>query len=301
MTGGWARGHRRAGRRGFTLIEVLVVVAIIAMLVAILLPALARARAQARNTLCMSNLKMLTTAFIAYSSESTGRLPGGGKDNGADWLGGANNNGRTTFGRKPQDGTVFRRHMGGKAEAYVCAEHRPEEQPIDPATGKPVTPIAYSYTMHGMLAGARTEMLAGAHYPAAPDFNRDDHTGAGMRAFEGVPLLAEEDLANRAASQYNDSNWLALDTLIPRHPSLGSRTAGTANLAFTDGHVNREGFRRVPWETGIGVDAMKKDFFTAQSLCVRTTGHKWITGRSFADGGRYGEIHRKTQEDRPRH
>ncbi len=301
MAGGSVQGHRRAARRGFTLIEVLVVVAIIALLVAILLPAMARARAQARNTLCQSNLKMLTTALIAYSAENAGRLPGGGKDNNADWLGGANNNGRTTFGRKPQDGTIFRRHMGGRAAAYVCSDHKPHEQPIDPVTAKPVAPIAYSYTLHGMLTGAKTEMLAGSHYPAAPDFNRNDHTGRDMRAFEGVPLLIEEDLANSAASQYNDSNWLAFDSLIPRHPSLGTRAAGTSNMAFTDGHVNRVGFQRVPWETGIAVDTVKKNYFTAHALCVRTTGRKWITGRSFTGGGRYGDIHKKTEQNPPQH
>jgi prepilin-type N-terminal cleavage/methylation domain-containing protein/prepilin-type processing-associated H-X9-DG protein len=53
-------------RRGFTLIELLVVIAIIAILAAILFPVFARAREKARQTSCLSNMKQLTLAALAY-------------------------------------------------------------------------------------------------------------------------------------------------------------------------------------------------------------------------------------------
>src|SRR5262249_43261537 len=52
--------------RAFTLIELLVVIAIIAILAAILFPVFARAREQARLSVCASNVKQYSNAFLMY-------------------------------------------------------------------------------------------------------------------------------------------------------------------------------------------------------------------------------------------
>jgi prepilin-type N-terminal cleavage/methylation domain-containing protein len=63
------------GRRvGFTLVELLIVIGIIALLVSILLPAANRAREMSRRTVCLSNIRQLTAAWLMYAGEHQGRL-----------------------------------------------------------------------------------------------------------------------------------------------------------------------------------------------------------------------------------
>ncbi|MCJ7730149.1 MAG: type II secretion system GspH family protein [Sedimentisphaerales bacterium] len=63
--------------KAFTLIELLVVIAIIALLMAILLPALSRSREQGKGIVCMSNLRQLTIAWIAYYQANDEKLVNG--------------------------------------------------------------------------------------------------------------------------------------------------------------------------------------------------------------------------------
>ncbi len=57
------------GTQGFTLIELLVVISIIALLVGILLPALGAARKTAQNSQCLSNIRQMDTAAMAFAAD----------------------------------------------------------------------------------------------------------------------------------------------------------------------------------------------------------------------------------------
>lgn len=76
--GGHAGGRRhvwRAGRPGFTLIELIVVVAMVALLAAILLPSLVRARERTQGVTCLSNLRQMAVAAQTYSQAHKDRFP----------------------------------------------------------------------------------------------------------------------------------------------------------------------------------------------------------------------------------
>lgn len=70
---------QHAQRAGFTLIELLVVIAIIAILAALLLPALTSAQAKGRKAVCLSNLRQVGLAIIAYAADYDGKIPYGPK------------------------------------------------------------------------------------------------------------------------------------------------------------------------------------------------------------------------------
>ena len=63
--------------RIFTLIELLIVIAIIAILAGMLLPALNAARAKAYGINCVSNLKQIGQAMLAYTMDNKDWFPGG--------------------------------------------------------------------------------------------------------------------------------------------------------------------------------------------------------------------------------
>jgi prepilin-type N-terminal cleavage/methylation domain-containing protein/prepilin-type processing-associated H-X9-DG protein len=64
-----------AGRRGFTLVELLVVISIIALLLSIMMPALGKARATAQRVVCTNNVKQSYFCLFLYTENNNGYMP----------------------------------------------------------------------------------------------------------------------------------------------------------------------------------------------------------------------------------
>jgi len=71
------RRRNLSNRAGFTLIELLVVIAVIALLMALLVPVLRSARELGQRTVCLSNLRQLTLAWLAYADQNDGNIVSG--------------------------------------------------------------------------------------------------------------------------------------------------------------------------------------------------------------------------------
>ena len=62
-------------KKGFTLIELLVVISIIAVLLSILMPALQKVKEKTRLLICLSNVRQVTIACVAYATANDGFYP----------------------------------------------------------------------------------------------------------------------------------------------------------------------------------------------------------------------------------
>jgi prepilin-type processing-associated H-X9-DG protein len=69
----WINAVVRKGK-AFTIVELLIVISVISLLTAMLLPALNKVREAGRRSVCLSNIRQLTTAWTIYSADNSYRL-----------------------------------------------------------------------------------------------------------------------------------------------------------------------------------------------------------------------------------
>jgi prepilin-type N-terminal cleavage/methylation domain-containing protein/prepilin-type processing-associated H-X9-DG protein len=137
-------------RRAFTLIELLVVVAIVTILLSLVVPALAAGRQSANRVACMSNLRQLATAFIAYAMDNHEHLPrcapqgdltGDCRPLPQDWV-------HWNWGRDIRQSAIAPYIRGFKTDLLVCPSDDPDLRLRDLGKWETEGKYRYSYSMN---------------------------------------------------------------------------------------------------------------------------------------------------------
>ena len=233
-------------RHGFTLIELLVVIAVISVLMAILVPALHKVRFHAYETSCLSNLRQVNLALIAYAHDDIRN-------------------------RYPLEPTEHNPHPGlleriganrdqALMEAFYCPQ-APflEKNAADPDGGTPPgSADSVIDTPENRQAGNITYIYwsfrrnkpgqAGGTWRDTAQFLPRQLTLNGIEThYDWLGKTGKQDLQNERYWQCTLAKpaevWVVCDFfrkggMFP-HGRKGGRTEGGVNVNYLDGHVGR--------------------------------------------------------------
>ena len=232
-------------RFAFSLVELLVVIGIIGVVAALLLTAVSRARSSAQRVACMSNLRQIGQAFVAYATDHNGSFPapaGVQFPFAEDWV-------HWQPGRDLKQSRLLR-YLKNDARVLKCVS-APSERATTP-------PYPYSYSVNNWITGSGVGTFGKgwAQFPCK----------LGQVVEPSMKIMAIEE----EVTAINDGEWWAdnVERGINRRSTLsvyhdkgrehggGSATdpqyheRGRGNVVFVDGHtdfVHRSRLLRVGW------------------------------------------------------
>ena len=213
-----------APRRAFSLVELLVVIGIIAVLLAILAPALSGARRSAVRTQCLSNLRQMQIAQIAYASAHNHDLIAAGRgsrDVQGSWIGALEPfSGATLARRCPADQSPYfdQPIPGVTPDAFRVTSYginnyvSPTHVPAGSTPVRKITQVKNSSAVIQFVELAETASYAGADHLHVQEFAQ----GGTPKA---VLAIIEKQMA------------------VGRHGGRRGQWDGVLNYSFLDGHA----------------------------------------------------------------
>jgi prepilin-type processing-associated H-X9-DG protein/prepilin-type N-terminal cleavage/methylation domain-containing protein len=221
--------------KAFTLVELLVVIGIIALLIAIMLPALNRARDASEAVVCMSNLRQIEIASMAYIAENHGYWPPAHYDFSMTNL-------HRWHGTRLKDTLPFD-FTGSPLKSFLRTPNIKKCPSFDPAkVGFEASAGGYGYNEYYLgssIGDAPTTPMSLPDYekyvedvPAKQNMiRRPAEKIAFADAALGDPALIEYSFVEPPLFGSNHSS-----------PSIHFRHRWRANIAWADGHVTSEHF-----------------------------------------------------------
>ncbi|MSR42166.1 MAG: prepilin-type N-terminal cleavage/methylation domain-containing protein [Phycisphaerales bacterium] len=244
---------QRVSRGAFTLVELLVVIAIVSLLLVFLVVGAGKLKQQVRLTESMQHQRAITTAFLAYFIDNSGKFAG--VDTGVrrhDWV-------ASSVAGNTENGLEVESALTTGALWDYVGDLRVYKSPLDPHS---TAQRLRSYSLNGFLASTETA----AFWGGPPSAQVMDRMSKVVHPAETLCCVSEYDYRG-----YNHNGWSIMGNFsyiwIDR---LQNWNPGFWEFSYMDGHT--EPFRHESNQTDIDyyMNLEEPSFF------FETPDYKWL-------------------------
>lgn len=221
-------------KKKFTLIEVLVVVAIIGILASLLLPSLGKARKKAQSSLCINNLKQVSTSLLMNPDDNDDYYVVGSNGNITwdDYIGLAGYDGRN-LSQADADAVTLPATAAGGSKSYYCPG---ADFSQTNATGNPARSYVINWNLSWWKGRTNFQNLPG--FTFGP-YTTDASPGSVQQSSVGKPsatvMIREHVSSSRLMGDIGIAWYWYSETLGGMHSMHGKQMF--ANIGFADGSV----------------------------------------------------------------